>query len=52
MSYIKKQEVKMDKRAQLTGMHFGIEIETVNLKRKDTLEAIHSIIWGTVVDEL
>ena len=51
MSYIKKQEVKMDKRAQLTGMHFGIEIETVNLNRKDTVEAIQSIIGGTVEHE-
>lgn len=27
----------MDERAQLDGMHFGIEIETVNLCRKDTV---------------
>ena len=38
----------MDERAQLAGMHFGIEIETVNLNRKDTVEAIQSIIGGTV----
>lgn len=38
----------MDERAQLTGMHFGIEIETVNLNRKDTVEAIRNVIGGNV----
>ena len=41
----------MDERAQLDGMHFGIEIETVNLCRKDTVEAIRNVIGGTVERE-
>lgn len=38
----------MDKIAELSGMRFGVEIETIGISRKDTVSAI----WGVVGDEV
>lgn len=41
----------MDKIAELSGMRFGIEIETVGITRKDTVSAILTVVGGEVRHE-
>lgn len=41
----------MDKTAELSGMRFGIEIETVGITRKDTVLAILGVVGGEVRHE-
>ena len=41
----------MDKIAELSGMRFGVEIETVGISRKDTVSAILTAVGGEVRHE-
>jgi Putative amidoligase enzyme. len=41
----------MDKTAALSGMRFGVEIETVKISRKDTVSAIQSVVGGEIQQE-
>jgi len=41
----------MDKAAELSGMRFGIEIETVRISRKDTVSAILAVVGGEIQQE-
>jgi hypothetical protein len=41
----------MDKIAELSGMRFGVEIETVGVSRKDTVSAILSMVGGALEHE-
>lgn len=38
----------MDKIAELSGMRFGVEIETIGISRKDTVSAILGVVGGEV----
>ena len=41
----------MDKIAELSGMRFGVEIETVRISRKDTVSAILTVVGGEIRQE-
>jgi len=41
----------MDKIAELSGMRFGVEIETIGISRKDTVSAIWRVVGGEVKHE-
>ena len=41
----------MDKVAELSGMRFGVEIETVGINRKDTVSGILTVVGGEVKHE-
>ena len=41
----------MDRIAELSGMRFGVEIETVKISRKDTVSAILSVVGGEIQHE-
>lgn len=41
----------MDKIAELSGMRFGVEIETVGITRKDTVSAILTVVGGEIGHE-
>ena len=41
----------MDKIAELSGMRFGVEIETIGISRKDTVSAILGVVGGEVRHE-
>jgi len=41
----------MDKTAELSGMRFGVEIETVRISRKDTASAIQGVVGGEIQHE-
>lgn len=41
----------MDEIAELSGMRFGVEIETVKISRKDTVSAIWAVVGGEIQQE-
>lgn len=41
----------MDKIAELSGMRFGVEIETIGISRKDTVSGILTVVGGEVKHE-
>ena len=41
----------MDKAAELSGMRFGVEIETVKISRKDTVSAIPGVVGSEIQHE-
>ena len=41
----------MHKIAELSGMRFGVEIETIGISRKDTVSAILGVVGGEVRHE-
>ena len=41
----------MDKVAELSGMRFGVEIETVGINRKDTVSGILTVVGGEIGHE-
>ena len=41
----------MDKIAELSGMRFGVEIETIGISRKDTVSAILTVVGGEIGHE-
>ena len=41
----------MDKIAELSGMRFGVEIETIGISRKDTVSAIWRVVGGEIGHE-
>jgi len=41
----------MDKAAELSGMRFGVEIETVGINRKDTVSGILTVVGGEIGHE-
>lgn len=41
----------MDNIAELSGMRFGVEIETVRISRKDTVSAILAVVGGEIQQE-